>query len=95
MTKIQKNAKKPPQNITQMRFFTKSEKKETKIFAFCNITFELIKIYTWLAHKNNHLNLSFVKDVYVVGKEKLGMVIKRPFVLSQFLVISLYILFIH
>ena len=37
-----------------------------KIFAFCVITFELIKIQTCLAPQNDRLNLSFVKDFHEV-----------------------------
>ena len=47
---------------------TKSQKK-LEIFTFCAITFEPIKIETCLAPQNDHLNLSFVKDMYVVGKK--------------------------
>ena len=32
------------------------------------ITFEPIKIWTCLAPQNDHLNLNFVKDIYVVGE---------------------------
>ena len=37
--------------------------------AFCVITFEPIKIQTYLAPQNDRLNLSFVKDNHVVGKK--------------------------
>ena len=39
------------------------------MFAFCFITFELIKVKTCSAPQNDHLNLIFVKDIYVVDKK--------------------------
>ena len=52
-----------------------------EIFAFIVIAFEPIKIQTCSPPQNNHLNLSFVKDIKVVGTRKwLEMVIKRTFV---------------
>ena len=48
-----------------MLFCTKTE---TEIFAFCVVTFEPIKIWTFFAPQNDRLNLSFVKDIYVIGK---------------------------
>ena len=36
-------------------------------FAFCVITFEAIDVQTRSAPQNGHLNLSFVKDIYVDG----------------------------
>ena len=51
-----------------------------KIFAFCDIAFEPIKIQTCSAPQNNRLNLSFVKYIKVAGKKWLEMVIKRTFV---------------
>ena len=33
------------------------------------VAFDLIKIYTHLAPQNDRLNLSFVKDIYVVAKK--------------------------
>ena len=39
------------------------------MFAFCVITFEQIKIQTCSAPQNDHLNLSFVKDNHIVGKQ--------------------------
>ena len=38
-------------------------------FAFCFIMFEPIKIETYLVPQNDRLNLSLVKDIYVVGKK--------------------------
>ena len=39
------------------------------LFAFCFITVIPIMIQTCSAPQNDHLNLSFVKDVYVVAKK--------------------------
>jgi hypothetical protein len=39
------------------------------MFAFCIITFEPIKIQTCSAPQNDHLNLSLVKVIYVVGRK--------------------------
>ena len=41
----------------------------TCIFAFCDVTFEPIKIQTCSAPQNDCLNLSFVKVTHVVGKK--------------------------
>ena len=40
-----------------------------EIFAFCVIAFEPITILTYSAPQNDRLNLSFVKDIKVVGKK--------------------------
>jgi phosphoribosylaminoimidazole carboxylase (NCAIR synthetase) len=40
-----------------------------KMFVFCVISFEPIKIQTCSAPQNDRLNLSFVKDIHVVGKK--------------------------
>ena len=40
-----------------------------EIFAFCVITFEPIEVQTCSAPQNDRLNLSFVKNIYVVGKK--------------------------
>ena len=37
--------------------------------AFCVITFEPIKIQTYLAPQNDRLNLSFVKDIHVIAEK--------------------------
>ena len=55
-----------------------------EIFAFFAISFEPIKIETCLAPKNDCLNLSFVKHIYVVGKKRLEMVVKVPFAILLF-----------
>ena len=57
------------------------KKTETGIFMFSVISFEPIEIHTGLAPQNDHLNLSFVKDVYVVAKQ---MVLKWPFISCNF-----------
>ena len=38
-------------------------------FTFCVINFEPIKILTCLAPQNYRLNLSFLKDVHIVGQK--------------------------
>ena len=43
------------------------------LLAFCVITFEPIMIKTCIAPQNDHLNFSFVKDIYVVQE----MVVKQ------------------
>ena len=48
---------------------------------FSVISFEPIEIHTGLAPQNDHLNLSFVKDIYVVAKQ---MVVKWPFISCKF-----------
>ena len=53
---------------------------EMEIFAVCVITFEPIKILTCSSLQNDRLNLSFVKDIKVIGKNRLDMVIKWTFV---------------
>ena len=40
-----------------------------EIFAICVITFNPIGIQTYLAPQNDCLNLSFVKDIHVVGEK--------------------------
>ena len=55
------------------------KKRETEIFLFCVITFEIIISKTCRAPQNDHQNLSFVKDEYTFGKEWPGMVIQRSF----------------
>ena len=40
------------------------------MFAFCVITFETIKIPTCSAPQNDRLNLSFVKDIHVIGEKR-------------------------
>ena len=61
-------------------FILQNHKKwEMEMFAFCVINFEPIKIQTCSVPQNDHLNLSFVKDIHVVGKTRPEMVVKRPF----------------
>ena len=48
---------------------TQNVKKKICVFAFCVINFEPIKIQTCSAPQNDRLNLSFVKDIYVDGRE--------------------------
>ena len=38
-------------------------------FCICVITFEPIKIKTHSASQDDHLNFSFVEDIYVVGEK--------------------------
>ena len=62
-------AKKSKTQKTQLSIFLQNRKKtKMEIFGFCAITFEPVKIETCLATQNDCLNLSFVKDIYVVGK---------------------------
>ena len=58
------------QKNLQIRVFLQNCKKpEMEIYAFCGITFEPNKIQTHLAPKNDRLNLSFLKNIYVVGQK--------------------------
>ena len=41
----------------------------TENIVFYVVAFNSIKIWTPLAHQNDHQDLSFVKDIYVVGKK--------------------------
>ena len=43
-----------------------------EVFAFCVITFEPIKVQTRSAPTNDCLNLSFVRDIKVVGRKSAG-----------------------
>ena len=73
-------AKKSKTQKTQLSLFLQNCKK-MEIFASCVIiAFEPIKIQTCSVPQNDHLNLSFVKDIKVVGKTWLEMVIKWTFV---------------
>ena len=76
-----------------MRSFLQNHKnRKTEIFAFCDITLNyVIEIQTHSAPENDRLNLSFVKDVYVVGKKLARSVRKTAICQSQNLVISLYV----
>ena len=52
-----------------------------RVTAFCVITFEPIKILTHKAPQNDRLNLSFVKEVHVIGKKWPEMVVKLTFII--------------
>ena len=55
---------------TQLCVFVQNRKQqEMEMFAFCVITFEPIKIQTCSTPQNVCLNLSFVKDIHVVGEK--------------------------
>ena len=49
-------------------FLQNCKNPETEIFVFCVMTFDPITIQTCSAPQNDRLNLSFVKDTYVDGK---------------------------
>jgi hypothetical protein len=67
-------------STTQNRFFLQNRKEtEPELFEFCVITFEPSKILTHSTPQNGRLNLSFVKDIYEVGKNWLEMVVTHPF----------------
>ena len=53
------------------------------------VAFDPIKILTLKAPQNDRLNLSFVKDFYVVAKKWPEMVIKWPFMSQKILVFFL------
>ena len=59
-------------------FLPKWKKMETKKKLYV-VAFDPIKILTLKAPQNDRLNLSFVKDFYVVAKKWPEMVIKWPF----------------
>ena len=75
-----------------MSFLQNQKNPETETFLFCIITFEPIKIQTHSAPQNDHLNISFVKDVYVVGKKMTKNGRKMTVYQSQILVISLQLI---
>ena len=50
-----------------------------EIFAVCVITFEPIKIQTCSSLQNDRLNLSFVKDIKVIGKNPIRYGYKMDF----------------
>ena len=50
-------------------FLTKLKKTELEKFVFYIVAFDSIEIQTCLDPQNDHQNLSFVKDVHVVGKK--------------------------
>ena len=54
-----------------MRSFLQNHKNtEMEIFAFCVITFEPMEVQTRSAPQNNRLEISFLKDIKVVGEKK-------------------------
>ena len=58
---------------------------EMEIFAFWGITFELNMIQAYSAPQNDRWNLSFVKDIHLIGKKKrLERVVKQPFISRKF-----------
>ena len=67
--KMQKTPKSPKQYMDYSFFYKITKSREKEIFAFCVITFEPIKVKTCSAPQNDRLNLSFVKDFYLVAKK--------------------------
>ena len=70
MTKMKNTQKRRNrQNSTYEIFFLQNRTK-TKMekIAFCVITFDPIKIETHSAPLNDRLNFSFMKDIYVDGR---------------------------
>ena len=53
------------------------------------VVFDPIKILVGWAHQNDRLNLSFLKDFFVVAKKWPEMVIKWPFMSQKILVFFL------
>ena len=51
-----------------------------EMFPFCVITYDPIRTQTCSAPQNDRLNLSFVKDIHVVGGKWPEMVVNRSFV---------------
>jgi hypothetical protein len=64
-----------------------------ELLAFCVITFEPIRIYTFLASQNDRLNLSFVKYVYAVFEKMARNGHKMAICKSPFLCIRVYMLY--
>ena len=62
---------------------------ETEIFAFWGITFEPNLIQACSAPQNDRWDLSFVKDINLIGKKMTGKGRKTAIYQSQILVISL------
>ena len=57
-------------NLNLTFFFFQNWKTQlSKAFVIYVVVFDPIEIYTHLAPKNDHQHLSFVKDIYVVGKK--------------------------
>ena len=61
--------KKIDRNIFTSFFLQKRKKLEKEKNAFCVLNFETIEVQTHLAPQNDHLNLSFVKDINVDGRK--------------------------
>ena len=59
-------------------FLPKLKKMETEKFVFNAVAFDPIKIWTCLAPQNGRQHLSFLKDIYNVGKKLPEMVVKWP-----------------
>ena len=70
MKKHTKPAKtqKSQKTLNRLDFFDKMVKK-IEIFAFCAIPYKPMENQICLAHQNDCLNFSFVKDVDVHGKK--------------------------
>ena len=73
---------------TSIYHFLNSQKN---IFAFCVISIDPIEVQTCSAPQNDRLNLSFVKNIYVVGKKMARNGRKSAIYNSPFLCISLCI----
>ena len=60
-----------------------------EIFATCALTFDPVEIQNCSASQNDRLNLSFLKDIYVVGEKMARNCRKMAICQSQILVNSL------
>ena len=67
MKNTQKRKKRKNHQSTYNFFLQNRTKTKMEKIAFCVITFGPIKVKTCSAPQNDHLNLSFVKDIYVDG----------------------------
>ena len=88
MKNTQKRENHQKQYIRNFFLQNRTKTKMEKI-AFCVITFDPIKIQTHSAPQNDCLNLSFVKDIHVVGKKMTRKCRKTAIHQSQILVKSL------
>jgi hypothetical protein len=70
------------QNSPKMMHFQAWKKKDFNKYYV--VAFDPIKIYTHLAPQNDRLNLSFVKDIYVVAKKMARNDQKWPFLKFEF-----------
>ena len=59
-------------------------RKNTDFNQYFVVAFDPIKISTHYAPQNDHWNLSFVKDIYVVAKKMTTNGPKRPFLKLKF-----------